>query len=129
MYNGMEEIYVNAEARDGSDVSELMQVFTEGESYSKKFPVTSELKRLYREGDEKVIRTLSDELREEGFERGRKEGFEVGKNEGRVEGRVEGRAEGRTAILQQMLERGCSPEEVAELTGVPLEELQGLISD
>ena len=95
VYNGMEEIYVNAEARDGSDVSELMQVFTEGAVYSTKFPVTSGLKRLYREGDEKMIRTLSDELREEGFRRGHEEGFAEGRAEGREVGREEGRAEGR----------------------------------
>ena len=117
VYNGMEEIYVNAEARDGSDVSELMQVFTEGPAYNEKFPVTSELKRLYREGDEKMIRTLSDELREEGFEKGRKEGFEIGREEGRAEGREESLAQ----VVREMLKRGQSAERIAELTGIPLD--------
>ena len=103
MYNGMEEIYVNAEARDGSDISELMRVFTEGDTYSQKFPVTSELKKLYREGDAKMIRTLSDDLREEGL--------------------AEGLIKGRVALLLQMLMRGNAPETIAEMTGVPVEEL------
>lgn len=98
VYNGFEEIYINAEARDGSDISELMQVFTEGAAYSEKFPVTSELKRLYREGDETMIRTLSDVLREEGF----KKGWEDGLAEGKVEGKAEGTQE-VIRILSQKL--------------------------
>lgn len=70
VYNGMEEVYVNAEARDGTEVAELMQVFTEGPVYNDKFPVTSGLKKLYRDGDDEMIYTLSDKLREEGQERG-----------------------------------------------------------
>ena len=70
VYNGMEEVYVNAEARDGTEVAELMQVFTEGSVYNDKFPVTSGLKKLYRDGDDEMNYTLSDKLREEGQERG-----------------------------------------------------------
>ena len=106
VYNGMEEIYVNAEARDGTDVSELMEVFTEGYVYSEKFPVTSELKRLYREGDEKMIRTLSDELREEGFKKVHEEGFRVGQEKGLAEGREEGREEGRAKGREEGLAEG-----------------------
>ena len=57
VYNGFDEIYVNATARDGSDVSELMTVFTEDEAYNNKFPYTSDAKRRYKlteEGRQKV---------------------------------------------------------------------------
>lgn len=40
--NGFEEIYVSACVKDGSDVSELMDIFTNDESYNvNKYPVTS----------------------------------------------------------------------------------------
>ena len=66
VYNGFEEIYVNAEVRDGSDVAELMTVFTEDAAYSEKFPVTSGLKKRYRGEDKRMIYTYSDQLLDEG---------------------------------------------------------------
>ena len=65
-YNGFEEIYVNAEVRDGSDISELMAVFTEDAAYSEKFPVTSDLKKRYREVDARMIYTYTEQLLDEG---------------------------------------------------------------
>lgn len=50
--NGFEEIYVNAVAEDGTEVAELMKVFTEDQTYSEKFPVTSHRKHLYKETEE-----------------------------------------------------------------------------
>lgn len=44
--NGFEEIYVSACVKDGSDVSELMDIFTNDESYNvNKYPVTSNIKK------------------------------------------------------------------------------------
>ena len=36
-----EEVYVNAKVKDGSEVSELMEVFVDDAAYNSKFPVTS----------------------------------------------------------------------------------------
>lgn len=37
--NGFEEVYVNANIRDGSEVSELMEVFVDDSAYNSKFPI------------------------------------------------------------------------------------------
>jgi predicted transposase/invertase (TIGR01784 family) len=47
--NGFTEVYVNAKVKDGSEVSELMEVFTEDQTYNEKFPKTSEGKHRYKE--------------------------------------------------------------------------------
>lgn len=51
--NGFEEIYVSACVKDGSDVSELMDIFTNDESYNVyKYPVTSNIKKRYKQTKE-----------------------------------------------------------------------------
>lgn len=57
--NGFTEIYVNTIVDDGSDVAELMKVFSENDSYSDKFPKTSEIKRRYKE-TEGGVQSMSD---------------------------------------------------------------------
>ena len=48
--NGMTEIYVYAKARDGSDLSKLMEVFTEPDKYDfERFPATSKRKHQFKE--------------------------------------------------------------------------------
>ena len=42
VYNGFEEVYVNAAVKDGTDVAALMKVFTEDAAYDDRFPRTSE---------------------------------------------------------------------------------------
>ncbi len=76
VYNGFEEIYVNAAVDDGTDISELMKVFVEDNAYSDMFPKISEIKHRYKETEE-GLKEMSDivyEIREEGREEGRKEG-------------------------------------------------------
>ncbi|WP_071316739.1 hypothetical protein AWH56_27015 [Anaerobacillus isosaccharinicus] len=53
-------------------------------------------------------------------------GLEEGREKGRIEGREEGREEGRNSIVKQMLQKGVSDETVADLTGVPLEEIEAI---
>lgn len=50
--NGFEEIYVNAKVKDGTVVSELMEVFVDDKAYNNKFPITSGIKRRYKETEE-----------------------------------------------------------------------------
>lgn len=70
--NGFEEIYVNAKVKDGSDVSELMEVFVNDNAYSDKFPITSDRKRRYKETEEgqqamtEIMERIVKEEREEG---------------------------------------------------------------
>lgn len=59
--NGFYEVYVNAAVKDGSDISELMSVFTDDTVYSDKFPVTSNIKHRYKE-TEKGRKTMNNIL-------------------------------------------------------------------
>lgn len=61
---------------------------------------------------------------EKGMERGRIEGRKEGRREGRREGRKEGQIEGRKQILTNMLKRGMSVEQIAELCAVTEEEVK-----
>lgn len=80
VYNGMKEIYVNAEVDDKSDIADLMRIFKEDAAYDdKKFPVTSSSKRRYKTTEkgvsemceimenirkEAVLETLADLVKE-----------------------------------------------------------------
>lgn len=78
--NGFEEVYVNAKVRDGSEVSELMEIFVEDKVYNPKFPVTSNRKHWYKETEEgqrsmcEIMERIAAEERREGRAEGRKEG-------------------------------------------------------
>lgn len=53
--NGLSEIYVNAKAKDGSDVAELMRIFVDSKAYNEKmFPAVSGVKKHYKENKEGV---------------------------------------------------------------------------
>ncbi len=77
--NGFQEVYVNAKAKDGSEVSELMKVFVDDEAYNDKFPITSESKRRYKETEEgqqimcDIMERIAKEERKQGRKEGRKE--------------------------------------------------------
>ena len=69
--NGFEEIYVNAAVSDGSDVSELMEVFVSDTAYNDKCPLTSAGKHRYKETEEgqqimcEIMERLNEETRAE----------------------------------------------------------------
>lgn len=51
--NGFEEIYVSACVNDGSEVSELMNIFTNDNAYNmNKYPITSNIKKRYKQTEE-----------------------------------------------------------------------------
>ena len=52
------------------------------------------------------------------------EGIEKGRTEGRAEGRTEGRAEGLTSVVLNMLQRNRPVAEIAEYTGLSLDEIK-----
>ena len=52
--NGVMEIYVNAQIDDGTDIADLMKVFSEDATYDDRFPKVSERKRKFKETEEGV---------------------------------------------------------------------------
>ena len=64
--------------------------------------------------------------RNEGLERGRSEGLEQGIAQGRTEGEASGRAERELEMAKAMKAKGYPAEEIAELTGIPIEEIESL---
>ena len=77
--NGLSELYVNALARDGGEVSALMRVFTEAGAYDEaRFPETSRVKRRLRETEEgrEDMGSVIEEIRAECRAGGRLEAFD-----------------------------------------------------
>ena len=74
--NGFTEVYVNAKIKDGSEVSQLMEVFVEDNVYSDKFPVTSSIKRRFKQTEEgqqimcEIMEKIRSEAKAEGWAEG-----------------------------------------------------------
>ena len=60
-------------------------------------------------------------------QKGIEEGVEKGRAEGRAEGMAKGRAEERLATAKRLLDMGLSAEQVAQGSGLPLNEVMKLI--
>lgn len=51
-HNGLQEIYVNTKIDDGTDIAELMRIFTNKDAYDfQKFPKTSKRKKQFKENE------------------------------------------------------------------------------
>ena len=87
--NGAMEIYVNAQIDDGTDIADLMKVFSEDAVYDDRFPNASERKRIFKTTEEGVRQMC------EIIERNRREAAAEALARGRAEGRAEGEAKGR----------------------------------
>ncbi len=118
--NGLSEVYVNALARDGTDVSALMRVFTEAEAYDEeRFPETSRVKRRLRETEEgrKDMGSVIEEIRAECIAEG--------KAEGKAEGIVEGEVRGTLKTLVRLVRDGLvSVQDAAASAGVDADEIR-----
>lgn len=71
--NGYREIYVNAQIKDGSAVSELMRIYTEDGTYDYvNFPATSKRKHYFKEEEKGVSEMckIMQEIKEEGIKEG-----------------------------------------------------------
>ena len=115
--NGLQEIYVNATNKDGSNTSKLMTVFTESDAYDDElFPVTSERKRYFKEDEKGVAEmcAIMDEIREEG------------RLEGKLEGKEEGKLEMKLEVAESLLKMGLSITKVIQATKLPLETVQSM---
>ena len=110
--NGLEELYVNALARDGGEVSALMRVLTEAEAYDEeRFPETSRVKRRLRETEEgrKDMGSVIEEIRAECI----------------AEGKAEGIAEGKLETLVRLVRDGLvSVQDAATSVGVDADEIR-----
>lgn len=81
-----------------------------------------------------TIDTAAEEAEKRGHARGLREGVEKGLEEGLLKGREKGREEGREEgkriaserLARNLLARGMDPEEVAELTSLPIDLIRSL---
>ena len=126
--NGLSELYVNALARDGTDVSALMRVFTEAEAYDEeRFPETSRVKRRLRETEEgrKDMGSVIEEIREEIRAECIAEGIETGRAEGIAEGEARGEVRGTLKTLVRLVRDGLvSVQDAAASAGVDADEIR-----
>ena len=111
--NGFQEIYINASADDGTDIADLMKIFTVDNEYNdERFPVTSKIKRRFKETDEGVNKMC--------------EIIEKYKNEGLAEGRAEGAAEKEHSMIISMLKNKISMEQIINITGLTMEKITSI---
>lgn len=105
--DGLDEVYVNSAVKDGSKVSELMELFVDLKAYNKdEFPVVSETKKIYKETEEGV-QTMC-EITEKLYKKGKKLGF------------AEGEAKGILFTLKNMMETlKLAPEKALEVCKIP----------
>jgi predicted transposase/invertase (TIGR01784 family) len=85
--NGLEEVYVNTKVKDGSEVSELMEVFVDDQVYNDKFPKTSDGKHRYKEteGGLNIMCEIMEKIAKEERMEGRNEGIKEGIKEGKLQ--------------------------------------------
>ena len=108
--NGFEEVYVNAEINDDSDVARLMNVFNTDTAYDDvNFPVTSAYKRRYKTTEEGVREMC--------------EVIERNRAEGRAEGRAIGLIEGKAELITNMLKNQMKPEQIAKIANMTVEQI------
>ena len=85
LYNGTQEIYINAEIYNASNIARLMKIFVEDSYYDDDFPATSERKRIFKPTEEEV-----------------KEMWEIIERN-RSEARDKGRAERQLSLLMKLV--------------------------
>ena len=59
-----------------------------------------------------------------GLEKGREEGLKEGIEQGREDGLKEGIEQGQKKIIQNMLAKGFSPEQISEMTGIAIDDIK-----
>ena len=122
--NGLEEVYVSALARGGSDVSALMRLFVEGGAYDEgRFPETSRVKRRLRETEEgrEDMGSVIEEIRAECIAEGKAEGIAEGIAEGEARGEVRGTLKTLVRLVRDGL---VSVQDAAASAGVDADEIR-----
>jgi predicted transposase/invertase (TIGR01784 family) len=75
---------------------------------------------------EEIYMTIAEQIRQEAAVKARKEGQKAGRKAGQKEGRKEGRKDTQLEVAAKALAKGLSVSEVAELTGLPVDEVRAL---
>ena len=104
VYNGTQEIYINAEGNDESDIARLMKVFVEDAYNDDSLPAISERKRIFKTTEEGVNEMC------EVIERNR----------------AEARADGRYEIVADMLRDGMNIDTVARIDKMTAEQVKAI---
>ena len=114
----------NSLVDNGSDVSQLMKVFTEGDCYNDKFPKTSGIKKRYKEteGGIREMSGLIEQLKLEWISEGEKRGEERGEKGGEKRGEEKG----KISIAQSMKKKGFDINIIMELTGLSRDKIVSL---
>ena len=111
--DGLEEIFVNTEVFDGTDIAELMECFKQKSVSNPKFPAMSEAVKNLKE-TEGGTSTMCDIV-----QRYIDAGVEKGKSAWRAEGRAQGRSEGISRMADKMAANlrgyGLTEAQIAEL--------------
>ncbi len=76
---------------------------------------------------QEMVECERDEAKEEGIQIGIGLGIEQGIKRGLQQGLQQGLAQGRSELIHRMLENGLAPERVADITGIGLDEIQGMV--
>lgn len=122
--NGFMEVYVNTKVNDGSDVAELMAVFSQKDTYNDKFPIASSKKRFFN-SESKEVEKMSGVIQEL-IERERADAAKTAVIEGRREGRQEGIKQKSFTVARNMKNDGMSIDMILKYTGLSKEDLNNL---
>lgn len=117
--DGVKVVCVNTKINDGSQIAELMQLFTKTEVNEAKFPVFTERMNhiKHSEGGQRQMSQLMELYFKEELE------------EGRREGREEGREEGRKEMIQGMLKDDLSINKIAQYANTDIDYILKIKSD
>ena len=136
--DGTKKIIINTTAFENAKNKKLQQLLafiqkgTPSNTLTRRINEMVEITKLQKAAREfyQLISPYEMDIRDEGITEGLKEGHERGLKEGRELGLKEGRAEGshtRTIeIAKQMLLKNFSQEDICDITGLSLEEVQAL---
>lgn len=113
--NGYQEIYVNAEIDDGSDLAEYMKIFKSNVvCNSTKFPIICDLTDYYKNG--KGRDTMCQAVEEYARECGK-----INRMEGRIEGEIKGR-------ILTYAELDFSINDISHKMNIPAEQIESILS-
>jgi predicted transposase/invertase (TIGR01784 family) len=107
--NGFEEVYVNTEIKDDSEVSQLMEVFSDDNIYNDKFPKTSEGKYRYKntEGGLNAMCEIMEKIAEEE--------------------RTEGRQEAIAMMVINMSQNNMTTQQIASIARLSVDEVEKIL--
>ena len=85
-----------------------------------------EAQNHFRKGESVTMLSVLDKVEARGIALGRNEGIVLGRNEGRNEGITLGEAKARVEAARRMLAMNFTPEQIAQVTDLSLDEIEAL---